>query len=95
MIDRWKKEHGLQVLFVSADEEAEALPAFQKEHPEFPQTAQMTNPAALTGWMKERGLDSGAGLPLHLFVSADNKVRCARTGAVSEHHLTIIKSLLK
>ena len=50
---------------------------------------------SLTDWMKSIGLDAGAGLPLHVFVTAENKVRCARAGAVSEHHLKLVQALLK
>lgn len=95
MIERWKAEHGLQVLYVSADEESGALDAFLKEHPKTPETATMNEPSALTEWMKGLGLDEGAGLPLHVFVRADNTVACARAAAVSEHHLPLIKNLLK
>lgn len=95
MMQRWQKEHGITVHLVSADEEPGALPAFLKEHPSFPTSATMNEPDSLTEWMKSLGLDAGAGLPLHLFVSSDNQLRCARAGAVSEHHLALVKSLLK
>lgn len=95
MIERWKKEHGLEVLYVSADEERGTLEAFIKQHPEIPPTATMNDPTGLTEWMKGMGLDEGAGLPLHVFVRADNTVACARAAAVSEHHLALIKGLLK
>lgn len=95
MIERWREDHGIQVLYVSADEESGALDAFLKKHPKTPSTATMDEPSALTDWMKGLGLDEGAGLPLHVFVRADNSVACARAAAVSEHHLPLIKSLLK
>lgn len=95
MIERWKKEYGLSVLYVSADEESGALQTFTKQHPELPPSATMNEPATLTEWMKSMGLDAGAGLPLHVFVRADNTVACARAAAVSEHHLTLVRDLLK
>lgn len=95
MIESWKKAHGIQVLYVSADEDPAALEKFTKEHPELPASATMNEPAKLTEWMKSLGLDAGAGLPLHLFVRSDNTVACARAAAVSEHHLEIIKNLLR
>jgi thiol-disulfide isomerase/thioredoxin len=95
MIERWKKEHEFSVLYVSTDESAETLQSFLKKHPEIPSTATMNDPETLTGWMKEIGLDEGAGLPLHLFIGSDGSLACARAAAVSEHHLPLIKSLLK
>ncbi len=95
MMQRWKKEHGMQVHLVSADEEPGALKDFITAHPDFPESATMNDPAALTGWMKSLGLDAGAGLPLHLFVSKEDQIRCVRAGAVSEHHLNLVKSLLR
>lgn len=95
MIERWKKSSGLQVLYVSADEEPEQLASFLQKHPETPKSATMKDPSSLTAWMKALGLDEGAGLPLHVFVRSDDTVACARAAAVSEHHLPLIKELLK
>jgi thiol-disulfide isomerase/thioredoxin len=95
MIERWREEHGIQVLYVSADEERSALDTYLKDHPKTPSTTTMNEPGALTDWMKALGLDEGAGLPLHVFVRADNTVACARAAAVSEHHLSLVKNLLK
>ncbi len=95
MIERWKGKLGAGVLFVSADEESEALDAYRSEHPDTPATLRMKEPGKLSEWMSSLGLDPGAGLPLHLFVGGDDEVRCVRAGAVAEHHYAVIENLLR
>lgn len=95
MIAQWEDKLGARVLFVSADEEPGALAAFQSAHPGFPQTLTMRAPEELSAWMKESQIDEGSGLPLHLFVGSDGMIKCARTGAVGQQHLSIVGALLK
>lgn len=95
MIAQWEDKLGARVLFVSADEEPGALTAFQSAHPGFPETLTMRAPEELSAWMKESQIDAGSGLPLHLFVGSDGMIKCARTGAVGQQHLSIVGALLK
>lgn len=94
MIERWKNEEGFAVLYVSADEEADALEEFRQRHPDMPASAEMTEPEQIHGWMRKLGLDEGAGLPLHLFVDHQGNLLCARAAAVAEHHLPLVRALL-
>jgi hypothetical protein len=94
MIERWKAKLGASVLFVSTDEQAEVLETYKKEHPKTPHSVRMETPDDLPEWLKKWGLDPGAGLPLHLFVGADQKIKCVRAGAVAEHHYPLVEQLL-
>lgn len=95
MIEEWRAKLPGDVMFVSADEEPEALSAFSKKHPALPKSEHMKAPESLPEWMKSLSLDAGAGLPLHIFVNAEGKVRCIRAGAVSASHWGIVESLMK
>ncbi len=95
MIDEWRSKLLGDVVFVSADEEPEALAGFAEKHPDLPTSHHMKDPESLPDWMKSLSLDAGAGLPLHIFVSSAGKVRCIRAGAVSESHWAIVEALMK
>lgn len=95
MIERWRKEEGFSVLYISADEEPEALAAFREGHPETPASAEMREPEQIHEWMRQLGLDAGAGLPLHVFIDPSGDLLCARAAAVSAHHLPLVRALLQ
>ncbi len=95
MIDEWRSKLPGDVVFVSADEEPEALAEFAQKHPGLPSSHHMKDPESLPDWMKGLSLDAGAGLPLHIFVNSAGKVRCIRAGAVSESHWGIVEALMK
>jgi thiol-disulfide isomerase/thioredoxin len=100
MIVRWQKElagagKAVDVAFLSVDEDAAAVPKFRAEHPGLPETLQLTDPTALAGVIAGLGLDSGAGLPIHVFVEPGARIRCVRAGAVTESHHAVVTSLLQ
>ena len=82
----------LQLL--SVDATASAVDSFAAQHPEVRGTLRLSDVAALEPWLASLGLDKGATLPVHVFVAADGKVLCARTGAVRDSDLPAIKKLL-
>lgn len=84
----------VELALLSVDQGAEVVAKFAAQHPEVRDTLQVKDAAALEAWLPKVGLDSGATLPIHLFVDAQNKVRCARTGALRESDLPLVKKLL-
>jgi thiol-disulfide isomerase/thioredoxin len=95
MIAGWQEKLGAKLIFISADEDPEALSKFQTTHPQFPPTLRMKTPEELSDWLTENRIDSGSGLPLHLFVNDKGDIVCARTGAIAEHHYGVVAELLK
>lgn len=95
LIETWRGEYGFSVAYISADEAPGALDDFRNKHPQFPASAQMKEPEQVADFITQLGLDEGAGLPLHLFLSPDGELRCARAAAISAHHLPLIRELLK
>lgn len=79
---------------LSVDMSTELVQKFSEAHPEVKQSLRVTDPSTLEPWLVSLGLDAGATLPVHLFVDPANKVRCARTGALREADLPLIKKLL-
>jgi thiol-disulfide isomerase/thioredoxin len=89
-----KQGVAVELALLSVDHDADLLSKFAEKHPEVRGSLQVKDAAALTEWLPKVGLDSGATLPIHLFVDAQNKVRCARTGALRESDLPLVKKLL-
>ncbi len=100
MIAGWQKQlaakgKAIDLRFVSVDEDAQTIAAFRAQHPNVPETLKIANAAALAPYIAELGLDSGAGLPIHVFVDDTAHVRCVRSGAVTDAHLPIVTSMLQ
>ena len=99
MITGWQKQlqgegKRLDLQFVSVDETAEAVQTFRAQHPSLPPSFRLSDPTALAPFIAELGLDSGAGLPIHVFVEPGARVRCVRAGAITESHYAIVASLM-
>lgn len=96
----WKSklaEAGIQVEmeFISVDAAAEDVSKFMGAHPEFPKSSRVKEFSTVAGWLAKLGFDASTSIPIHLFVDADNKVRCTRVGSVGEPDYATVKSLLK
>ncbi len=74
----------VELVFLSSDATDEAVATFREAHPDAPETLRMQDPDGVAAWATSVGLDPGATLPIHVFTDAENRVRCARTGALSE-----------
>jgi thiol-disulfide isomerase/thioredoxin len=84
----------VELVLLSADTSDEVVATFRAEHPDTPASLRVASPEALRAWVASVGLDAGAGLPLHVFTDARGRVRCARSGAVSEEDYLRIRTLL-
>jgi thiol-disulfide isomerase/thioredoxin len=84
----------VELVLLSVDQTPEAVEKFAAQHPEVRGSLQIKDSTGLEPWLGKVGLDSGATLPIHLFVDPRGKVRCARTGALRESDLGAVKKLL-
>ena len=80
--------------FISIDEDDASVAAYQKAHHDPPRTARIADQKAKEAWFQQLGLDAGAPIPLHVFVSPTGHVRCARAGSVRDQDLPAIELLL-
>jgi thiol-disulfide isomerase/thioredoxin len=98
-IVRWRSKlnaagHPIDLAFVSIDENDADVTAFRAQHPDSPETQRLINPGTQTAWFTSLGLDSGAPIPVHVFVSPSGHVRCTRAGGIREQDYAAIESLV-
>jgi len=93
---KWREKLGgkFELAFVSVDENEADLEAFRKENPGTPASPRLAEPAKQADWYVSLGLDGGAPVPIHVFVDATGRVRCARAGGVREQDFAAIEKLL-
>jgi thiol-disulfide isomerase/thioredoxin len=84
----------VELVFLSADADAEALATYREAHPSAQRSLQIADPTSLPAWARTVGLDEGATLPIHVLTDADGRVRCARTGALHESDYLAIRRVL-
>ncbi len=91
------KRNGLpvDVLFVSLDDDKEALEAFMKSSPKrpFSDTLRATEPDAIGEWFETLGLEPQTAIPVNVMVSPAGVVRCVRTGSFSEGDFAVVEKV--
>lgn len=83
----------LDLSFVSVDDDAADVEAFRKAHPDTPPSVRVAGADKRAAWLKSIGLDDGA-IPIHLFVSPANRLRCARAGGIRDKDYAVVEKLL-
>lgn len=100
MMKQWEQrlgQEGLPVVirFVSVDSSQEDITRFKASHANAPETLRLLKQESLAAWLPSMGLDPAGSIPLHLFVDEQNRVRCARQGAISASDYGAVKAVLK
>jgi thiol-disulfide isomerase/thioredoxin len=83
----------IELAFVSVDDSDAEIEAFRKAHPETPPSLRVAGVDQRAAWLKSIGLDDGA-IPIQLFVSPTNRLRCARAGGIRDKDYAVIEQLL-
>jgi len=83
----------IELAFVSVDDSDAEVDAFRASHPDTPPSIRIANADKRAAWLKGFGLGDGA-IPIHLFVSPANRLRCARAGGVREKDYGVVEKLL-
>jgi thiol-disulfide isomerase/thioredoxin len=85
----------LSLTLISVDASRDVIERFALAHPEAKPSLRARDPNAIEAWLPSVGLDAGATLPIHLFVDAEGRVRCVRTGSIGDTDLPRIEKLLE
>ena len=84
----------VELKFLSVDADQNAIPPFVATHPEVNGTEKLGSPAELPTLVQELGLDPGAAIPIHAFYDPSGKLRCVRTGSVTDDHYSLVERVL-
>jgi len=82
----------VELAFVSVDDSDADIDAFRKAHPGLPPSVRIVSAEKRTSWLASLGLGDGA-IPIQLFVSPTNRLRCVRAGGIREKDYGIIEKL--
>jgi thiol-disulfide isomerase/thioredoxin len=83
----------IELTFVSVDDTDAEVAEFRRDHPDAPPSLRVTSSAQRVAWLHALGLTDGA-IPIHLFVSPANRLRCWRAGEIREQDLGVVDRLL-
>jgi thiol-disulfide isomerase/thioredoxin len=83
----------IELTFVSVDDSDAEVAEFRRDHPDVPPSLRVAGAAQRGAWLHALGLSDGA-IPIHLFVSPANRLRCARAGEIREQDLGVVDRLL-
>ena len=84
----------VELAFLSVDEDEAEVAGFRKAHPGLPpSTIRIASAEQRAAWLDSYHLSDGA-IPIHMFVSPSNKLRCVRAGGIREKDYAVIDQLL-
>jgi thiol-disulfide isomerase/thioredoxin len=83
----------VELTFVSIDDSDAEVAAFRKDHPELPPSLRIAGNGPRTAWLRSLHLPDGA-IPINLFVSPANRLRCERAGEIRDQDLAVVDRLL-
>ncbi len=83
----------IDLAFVSVDESDADVEEFRKSHPDTPPSIRIANADKRAAWLGSFGLGDSA-IPIHLFVSPANRLRCARAGGIRDKDYDVVAKLL-
>ncbi len=93
--DRMNREgKAVDLTFVSFDAGAPEVARFRAKHPEYPLDHRVRDLADVPEWLGKVGLDAGVAIPIHLFVDPQDRLRCVRTGALSDDAFATVSRLV-
>lgn len=94
--DRLRRDGApVDLVFLSVDGNAEDVTRFRGTHPDFPASARIASTDALPAWLTSIGLDEGATIPIQILVDGSDRIRCVRSGPVSESDYAAAKAVVR
>jgi thiol-disulfide isomerase/thioredoxin len=84
----------IDLVFLSVDADKADLDRFYAKQKNFPPTVRIGDTATLPSWLDAVGLDAGTPIPIHLFLDGENRMRCIRTGSISENDYPAVKQVI-
>lgn len=89
-----KAGHPVDLAFVSVDKSDAEVADFRKDVTSAAESLRIGELDKQGAWLTSLGIDTGAPIPIHIFVSPTGHVRCVRAGGVREQDYPAIERLL-
>jgi thiol-disulfide isomerase/thioredoxin len=83
----------VELTFLSVDESQADVDEFRKSRPELPLALRISDADKRAAWLEELGMGDSA-IPIHLFVSPANRLRCGRAGELRDKDFAMVDKLL-
>jgi thiol-disulfide isomerase/thioredoxin len=83
----------VELTFVSVDESDADVEEYRKSHADLPPSVRIGDPEKRAAWLQDFGMADSA-IPIHLFVSPANRLRCARAGELRDRDYGMVEKLL-
>jgi len=81
--------------FISIDEDADNLKEFMADRSAPPLSSlHIPDEAAVQPWLVSLGLKADSSIPINIFATENQEVRCIRTGEILDGHFPTLKALL-
>jgi thiol-disulfide isomerase/thioredoxin len=85
---QWKKQgHAVELTLLSVDADAAAAKSFIAARAGLPESLQLKEAGGASDWLSSVGLASGAAIPVHMVLDAQDRLLCARSGGISAQDL--------
>jgi thiol-disulfide isomerase/thioredoxin len=97
LLVRWRSRlaaDGVALEFLSIDAAPEDVATFRASHAGTPASLRIRDPNLLPAWLASVGLSGGASVPVQVFVDPTGRVRCVRSGSVTEADYPTIHQLV-
>lgn len=92
---RWQDQgESVALTLLSVDADAESAQRFLAERPELPTSLRLKDAATAPSWLTELGLSAGTSIPVHIVLDAQDRLLCARAGAIGTRDLEHFHGLL-
>jgi thiol-disulfide isomerase/thioredoxin len=82
----------VEMTFLSIDDSDAEVAAYRRDHADAPPSIRIAGNEQRTAWLRTLRLPDGA-IPIHLFVSPANRLRCARAGEVRDQDRPVVEKL--
>lgn len=83
----------VELTFVSVDESDADVAEFRKSHADLPLSIRIADADQRAAWLQDLGMGDSA-IPIHLFVSPANRLRCGRAGELRDKDYAMVEKLL-
>lgn len=85
----------VDLVLLSADASDDVVTRWRAAHAGTPESLRLSDPGQMSAFFQSVGLDAAPPIPIHVFVDPQQRVRCARAGAINDDHYAAVAAILR